>query len=99
MHHVTVFSALVKADVTYCCCRRAVHVTSRIQREQNLKHRAVNSRQPFSQLRPQHWKRETRWTVSRAQIEGLDEPIADYGVLTQKMQVSHDCISPKEGIM
>ena len=55
--------------------------------KQAFKHGAKDSRQPFSHLKPQHGKREARWNPLRAQLEGLDEPIADYGVLTQKMQV------------
>ena len=74
-------------------------LTSYIRPIQSFKHGTSHSRKPFSHLRPQHWKREARWIPARAQIEGLDEPMADYGVLTQKMQVDYDCGTPNEGIM
>jgi len=56
--------------------------------KQAFKHGGIDTRQSFAHLKPQHWKREARWRPLRAQLEGLDEPIADYGVLTQKMQVT-----------
>ena len=85
--------------LTSCYRRQALQASSRVQSAQSCKHRAVHGRQPLSQLRSQHWKRDARWAPARAQIEGLDEPIADYGVLTQKMQVGLTYGSPGEDVM